>query len=68
MGLVPKYNCLLDIQTRFLLFFLTSDKNEQTTWIIYPLNYLLLIGLVLTISKMFKFLSTLPVWEWGIPW
>ena len=31
--------------------------------IIYPLIYLLHIGLMLTISKMIRFLSILPVWE-----
>ena len=40
--------CLVDTQARFLFFFS-----------IYPLNYLLHVGLMLTISKMFKFLSTL---------
>ena len=29
--------------------------------IIYPLNYLLRIGLILTISKVFTFLLTLPI-------
>ena len=33
-------------------FSLHKIKNEQTTWIIYPRNYLLHIGLVLTISKI----------------
>ena len=33
--------------------------------IIYPLNYLLHVGLMLTVSKMFTFLSPLPVWEYS---
>ena len=54
---------ILDKQDRFLFYFL-KDNNEQTTLIIYPLNYLLQYNRVnITISKMFKFLSTLPVWE-----
>ena len=62
--LVPKYYLLAGDTSQLSIFFLTQDNNQQTTWNIY----LLQTGLTLTISKMFPFLSTLPVWELGIPW
>ena len=55
--------CLLEMQARFLFFL-----NDSTTQIIYALNYLLHIGLMLPISKVLTFLSTLPMEEQVIPW
>ena len=57
MGLVPKYYLLTADTSQVSIFFLTSDKNDNN---IYPLNYLLL-GLMLTMNKVFTILSTLPV-------
>ena len=36
---------------------------SKQRWLFILIIYLLHIVLMLTISKMFKFLSTLPVWE-----
>ena len=54
--------CLLEIQARFLFFSLRKIKISKQQ--IYPLNYLLQIGLILTISKVFTILCLLCLcWE-----
>ena len=55
---MPKNSVWWRYKPGFYFFFLARNKNE-----IYPLNYLLPIGVMLTISKFFTifFLISLPV-------
>ena len=53
MGLVPKYYLLAGDASQVSIFF-------QCGSFILPLNYLLQIGLMLKINKIFKLLFTLP--------
>ena len=67
MGLSAKVyiTCLLDIQARFLFFPLHIFCVNN---IYYLSSKLSLTYRVNVNHKMFKFLSTLPVWEQEIPW
>ena len=62
--------CLLVIQARLLFFSLYKIKISKQHKLVISryLIMLLHIGLMLTISKVFIFLSILPVWEKGKPW
>ena len=62
VGLMPKY--LLEIPARFLFFSLHKIQISQQQ--VYPLNYLLHIGLMLAISKVFTILCQLCLCDVGI--
>ena len=69
---MPKILCLLEIQARYLLFSLHKikiRKQHRITLLAYPLTlYILHMGVILIISKVFSIIFLLCLWKQGIPW
>ena len=67
MRLMPKILCLLEIQARYLLFSLHKikiRKQHRITLLAYPLTlYILHMGVILIISKVFSIIFLLCLWK-----
>ena len=68
MGLVPKYYYLLAADTSQVSIYFSLSKIKLINIDFLSSKLSLTYRLMITITKVFTLLSTLPVWEQRIPW